>query len=285
MKDVILRCPGKNEIRELQALWSAIFGSVGMDAFFNILFDRELCVAAFNNKELCAMGYIVPTEGLVCREKIHGCAMIYSVATAPDHRGKGYAKAVVKQLAVKAHTLGYPIATLSPSDETLFEFYEKNCGFTDHFYTEEKLYTKTQLRSLPNANTSPQKVSAETYAQMREDLLGQHTYIRQGSSILEYQRMICDEVGGGLYRIGDSCAVIEVSDDSAIFVKELLSRSDNHDEIIAAIAEVYPSHKYIVRTPATSKNSKRFGMVKIEKRNSEDIMPAEPLSYYGLALD
>lgn len=294
MRDVILRNPDENEISKLKALWSEVFSSVGMDAFFNNLYENELCNAVFSGKELCAMGYLVPMGKLLCDGEALDCAMIYSVATAPLHRGKGYAKAVVDELVINARDLGYPVVVLLPSDDALFDFYRKNNGFEDWFYTNEQIYTKAGLPELHGKKIFLENISTEDYLRMRESLLSEHTYIKQDVRILEYQRLICDEMGGGLYRIGDSCAVLEVQDDLSVFVKELLSPEDNHSDVVGAIADAYPSQHYIVRTPATYGNRMRLGMIKREKKvpaESAPVAPAgspapsAPLPWYGLALD
>ncbi|MCL2250099.1 MAG: GNAT family N-acetyltransferase [Oscillospiraceae bacterium] len=296
MKNVVLRSPSADEECKLKELWSAIFSDIGMEDFFENLYNKSLCSAMFEDDKLCAMAFLIRAGELSYGEKLFNAAMIYSVATSPEHRGKGYAKAVVDELVDKAFSTGYSVALLSPSDDGLFEFYNKKNEFIDYFYVNEQSYNKEELSALPckdAATESLERVSAENYVTLRESLLGKSTHIKQDVRIFRYQQSICDEVGGGLYRVRDSCAVIEIQDDSSVFIKELLSPSDNVSEILSIITNKYPSHKYVVRTPVCSEisdklyhiNIKRFGMIKADKGvflhgNLHEFEP-----WYGLALD
>jgi len=293
MKNVVLRDPNADEESKLKELWSAIFSDIGMEDFFANLYSKSLCSAIFEDEELCAMAFLIRAGELSYDEKLYNAAMIYSVATSPEHRGKGYAKAVVDELVDKAFSVGYSVALLSPSDDGLFEFYNKKNEFADYFYVNEQSYTKDELIDLPCNGAMTERVSAESYVSLRESLLGKLTHIRQDAEIFKYQQSICDEVGGGLYRVHDSCAVIEIQDDSSVFIKELLSPNNNVSEILSIIANKYPSHKYVVRTPVSGEisdkfyqaNIKRFGMIKADKVefSHDNLHKFEP--WYGLALD
>jgi len=314
MKDIVLRSPSANDLDKLKSLWNTVFGSVAMDAFFAELYNSEMCYAVFSENELCAMGYLVEAGELMHKGEAFKTAMIYSVATASAFRGKGYAKAVVDELAAKAFSAGYPVVVLSPSEDSLFEFYEKKCGFSTRFYIYDYDYPKPVITAfsgekgeqptLSDSNIELKKISVEDYIKLRTSLLKEHTYIKLTARIFEYQKQICDEVGGGFYLFGDSCAIIEMQDDLSICVKELLSPHDNNNAFISAIAEKYPSDIYTVRTPASSGTTttentfirnkhnpsvsivkRRFGMIKTDKRSPPDIVSGEPLPWYGLALD
>jgi GNAT superfamily N-acetyltransferase len=296
MKNVVLRSPNADEEGKLKELWSAIFSDIGMDAFFANLYSKSLCSAMFEDEKLCAMAFLVRAGELSYGEKLFNAAMIYSVATSPKHRGKGYAKAVVDELVSKAFSIGYSVALLAPSDDGLFEFYNKKNEFADYFYVNEQSYTKEELIALPCREATIEgieRISAESYVTLRESLLGKLTHVKQDAEIFKYQQSICDEVGGGLYRINDSCAVIEIQDDSSVFIKELLSPNDSISEILSIISNKYPSHKYAVRTPVNGEisdkfyqaNIKRFGMIKADKAifSHDNLHKFEP--WYGLALD
>ncbi|MCL2222168.1 MAG: GNAT family N-acetyltransferase [Oscillospiraceae bacterium] len=312
MKDVVLRSPTDDDAGKLKALWSAVFSSVGMDSFFNILYDKELCSTVFRGNELCAMAYLVPTGELTCAGETLRAAMIYAVATVPEHRGKGYGKAVVDELSHQAHSLGFPVVVLAPSDDSLFSYYLNNNLFSEWFYIDELIYPREVISALLRAKAACnefsdaglrlEEISAFQYSKLRTSLLSGHTYIKQSDSIIEYQNRLCNEVGGGFYRFGDSCAIVEISDDSSVCVKEFLPQSDSAPTIyrqhyvydmITAIAEKYPADTYIVRTPAsretgseiTNRLTRRFGMIKADKRSSPGIVHGELLPWYGLALD
>jgi len=290
MKDIVLRSPSANDLDKLKSLWNTVFGSVAMDAFFDELYDEEMCFAVFSGKELCAMGYLVEAGELIYKGEAFKTAMIYSVATANAFRGKGYAKAVVDELVAKAFSAGYPVVVLSPSDDRLFEFYDKKCGFSTQFYVYDYDYPKPVIIASSGSNIELKKISAKDYVKLRTSLLKEHTYITHTARIFEYQKLICDEVGGGFYRFGDSCAIVEVQNNLTVCVKELLSPHDNNNAFISAIAEKYPADIYTVRAPAESGANvstlkRRFGMLRTENINIQNIAQSEPLPWYGPALD
>lgn len=297
MKDVVLRKPDENDIEALKNLWAEIFSSVGMDAFFECLYNRELCRAVFVGNQLAAMGFLVDTGELRSGGAALKAAMIYSVATAIEHRGNGYAKKVVEQLVSDAHDLGYLVVVLSPSNDGLFDFYREKNNFVDYFYIEEKIFEKAQIDALlqerdvksdfSGSSASLEEISPEIYVKMRNDLLSEFVFLSQSVGILRYQNLICDEVGGGLYRFGSSCAVVEVQDCLSICVKELLYTDDDYLEILLAITEKFPAHKYVVRTPAMGESEafRKLGMISTEKKDFAGSCHLKSFPWYGLALD
>jgi len=281
--------PNPSDIAELKNVWSVIFGNVGLDAFFDNLFRPEHCVIARNDNNIAAMGYLLPAGNIVTNSKAVPCAMIYSIATLPQYRGLGLGTTVVNALVNTAYDLGYPVAVLCPSEDSLFEYYRKNTTFQDYFYANELTYRNMSHMAEHNSHLALEELSIEEYLKLREKLLDSKTHISSDPSLLEYQQKLCNEFGGGLFRIGGSCATIECQSDGSVYVKELLTTDCDATQVLASITSMFPSTKHTVRTPARTGGfyvgNRRFGML---ASSDISIIGAEKIGHtpwYGLAFD
>ena len=106
--------------------------------------------------------------------------------------------------------------------------------------------------------------------------------------------MLCDKLGGGLFRIGDSCAVVECQTDGAVWIKELLTphgrnadlTSDlNVTDLIAPIVQKFPAREYVVRRPAPIGQGRRFGMLAFLDDLHDDFYVNGFVPWYGMAFD
>ena len=223
-----------------------------MQAFFYNLFTPDRCCAVIEGDAPVAAGYLIPAGNLVVEAHKTPCAMIYAVASLPEHRNRGYGTTVVRELITVAHSDGYPAVVLCPSDDSLFEFYSVRAGFRDWFYLSEQRFdgfTNTCPRDNRRCETlrpatRQKKLNSEVfppanhisrlhetgpgeYSLLREKLLSGIPHIEYDQCMLSYQSVICREYGGGLFKIetdyGTSCAVVEAPPDGPVAVKELLS--------------------------------------------------------------
>jgi GNAT superfamily N-acetyltransferase len=277
----------------LRGIWKNTFGSIGEEAFFRHFYNPELCIVVEYKSSLASVGYLVPFGEILCNLKSVPCAMIYSVATLPDCRGMGFGAAVTKELINLAHRLDYPAVVLCPHGDGLFDFYGKHTQLRDWFYIDEQI-----IKNVPVCNNAASliKVSPERYCELREKYLKSITHIRHDLRIMEYQAMLCNELGGGLYTVDDFCAVVERQADGAVWIKELLSpigvtgnisdTGPNHIDVLAAIAAKYPSSEYVFRYPVRTEKGCRFGMLALDNSEiSRDLMQITSKPWYGMAFD
>jgi len=268
-----------------------VFGSVGEEAFFLHYYDPKLCVIAEFDNDPASVGYLVPFGRILYGQESVQCAMIYSVATLPEYRGMGYGTAVVNELIKLARKLGYPAVILCPIDDKLFGYYGTRANMCDWFYVNEQVFSSALVSSDSVLLT---EVTINEYNIQREKLLEGIIHIEHDFYTLEYQSMLCDELGGGLFRIGDSCAVVEPQQDGAVWIKELLLpgsctddfTSDPHSiNALAAIAYKFPSSKYVVRTPSRISMGRRFGMIALPEDLKADLSDSITSPWYGMAFD
>ena len=288
MSEMLIRKPHPGEKPDLQDIWSLVFGNTGLNSFFELLYDERLCIIADAGGNPAAVGYLIPTGDLMLNHTQVPCAMIYSVATLPEHRGKGFGTAVVRKLICLARELDFPALVLCPSDGDLFEYYRRHTELKEYFYIKEQILdygqiTKRKLSDDCMAMLS--EVNVDEYIILRENLLSGTKYIRQGQNIIEYQVSLCKELGGGLFRIGDSCAVVEAESSGTVLIKELLTSGDNELDIAAAIASRFPAHSYIVRSPSSTGKGRRFGMLGLDTDAMINADPGTAEPWYGMGLD
>jgi len=275
---------------ELRRIWNRVFGGVGEEAFFIHYYNPKLCVIAEFDNDPASVGYLVPFSHILYGQESIPCAMIYSVATLPEFRGMGYGTVVVNELIRLARKLGYPAVALCPVDDKLFGYYGKRANMCDWFYVNEQVFSSVPVSSDPVLLT---EVSINEYNIQREELLKGITHIKHDFYTLEYQAMLCNELGGGLFRIGDSCAVVESQQDGAVWIKELLLpgwtddfTSDPHSiNALAAIAYKFPSSKYVVRTPSRIGAGRRFGMIALSDDLRAKLSDSTTSPWYGMAFD
>jgi len=291
MSEIIVRKPYISEIPALYDIWITVFGSIGLESFFKHFFDLKLCIIAEFNNSPAAMGYIIPAGDLIYDGESIRCAMIYSIATLPDSRSMGLGAAVVLSLISLANELGYPAVVLCPSEDSLFEYYKSFTGLCDWFYVNERIIHESSIDANPARIT---EISVNEYFSLREKLLDGIVHIKQDLRILEYQALLCLELGGGLFRIGDSCAVVEYQTDCTLWVKELLTPEGIIDDLVsdsyavqtmASIMKKFPAREYLVRSPSQINKGRRFGMLVIHENSYNALYESTTAPWFGMAFD
>jgi len=288
MSGSVLRNPSAGDKPQLYSIWDTVFGGIGKDSFFDCFYDDDLCVFAEIEGAAAAAGYLVPTGEIIYGSISVPCAMIYSVATLPTYRGMGIGTAVVSELIRTARKLGFPAVVLSPMNDDLFGFYSTRTGMREFFYVAEKIVdceracgNPTGLKDLKDLKD----ISATEYLRLRENLLDGSVHIKQDVKILEYQLMLCNELGGGLFRFGDSCAAVECQEDGGVWIKELLASGTKDEGFVSAIAAKFPADEYTVRFPSNLKHGRRFGMLDLQDDVFGDLSKTNPAPWYGMAFD
>ena len=291
MNEIITRNPRADEVPALRDIWKNTFGSIGEESFFRHYYNPEFCIVAEYDNAAATVGYLVPYGEIVCGSETIRSAMIYSVATVPQCRGMGLGTAVVNELIKKAYKSGFPAVVLCPSSDELFDYYSKQTGFRDWFYTDE-----LTLKAVPAVtnNASIIEINATEYNTQREELLKGITHIKHDIYALEYQVLLCNELGGGLFRIDDSCAVVECQPDGVVWIKEFLTPGGLIDDfaesltakdMLAAIVCLFPADEYLIRHPARIGKGRRFGMLTLSKELKNEPVFEDSVPWYGMAFD
>jgi len=289
--EITIRNPKTEEAAALRHIWKTVFGTNDDEAFFNYYFKPSGCIAAGPESAPVSAGYFLPIGNIICGSHVIPCAMIYAVATLPEHRRKGYGAAVVRALISAGEAAGYPAVILCPSGDELFGYYSANTELREWFYASERDYELPLKATGQSGQSGLSRLSAEEYRVLRNTLLAGKPHVEADLRAIEYQNLLCGLSGGGLYRFessqGVSCAAVERAPGGMIWVKELLTSAGNEAEFVSAISAVYPGSVYRVRSMARSDNTacKRFGMLAMPDELCRELDTKCAFPWYGLAYD
>ena len=254
--DTTTRAARDDETGALRHIWKTVFGDGDVSLFFDHYFDPDLCVVADREGVPAAAGYLLPTGSISFGERAAPCAMVYGVATLPEHRNLGLGAAVVRSLVTLGYSAGFPAIALCPSNDSLFGYYSARTGFRDWFYIHERRFDSAPA-TVSEARLS--EVSPHDYGRLRERFLSGIPHLELDIRALSYQGLLCKEYGGGLFAVetpgGDSCVVVERQDGGVMWIKELLAREGFEGCALSSVASAFPAGQYVVRTPAERDNS------------------------------
>lgn len=324
LNNLIIRNPRYDEAASLKYMWTVVFGDAGKSSFFRHMFTCDRAIVALNDGKIVAMGHLIPTGELVISNHTSlRCAMIYGLATLPDYRGMGIGKVLTNSLVAMADEISCPAVVLCPSDDSLFEFYSKHTGFREWFYALEREYfalpaslnsttkfdynekypkssdsdvtpsEKSYITPALSSDIKLERLLSKDYMKMREGFLKDSTHIRQNEQSWKFQSALCAELGGGLFRIGSSCAVIERLPGDVVMVKELLIHDEGTHEnnlrfLVSIIAGEFPAQKYIIRSIAPHGKGRRFGMLMLSDAadsKSKTMINQNYSPWYAMAFD
>jgi len=246
------RRPLVGETSDLIQIWKTVFDDGDDDGFFSYYYDPELSVVATHEGVPTAAGYLLPAGNIVFGNLCVPCAMIYAVATLPEHRNLGYGSAVVNELIATGHRTGYSAIALCPATDSLFGYYSARTKLRECFYVTERILDDIQPCA---GQTTLCAISPDEYHRLRKTMLKDIPHLEPDRRALLYQQLLTKKLGGGLFRAetssGDvSCAVIERRFDGSLWIKELLTSGCHEADVLSAIASDFPASKYCIRTPA-----------------------------------
>ncbi|HZJ75913.1 MAG TPA: GNAT family N-acetyltransferase [Clostridia bacterium] len=154
----------KNEfINELKTLWHDTFGDSEeyLNAFFNGVYKDENTLVYIENKKPVAALYIIPYTMLYNGREIK-VAYLYALATKPAFRGRGIMAQLIEKSFDVCKSRGYGLITLIPSENSLFNYYER-FGFKSVFNRTiiEKDIDEVKRKAANNAPILLKKCDAE----------------------------------------------------------------------------------------------------------------------------
>ena len=289
------RTSHQNDIPALKALWKTVFGDREsiIEAFFEHYYNPEFTIVQDCDGQLASACYLLPVGDFVlCDGNSFQCAMIYSVATLPSFRGRGFGGDIVKYAVEHAQSLGYPAIVLCPSDDGLFAYYEKNTGFTDGFFADEAIISINDIPEDGSVIINP--ITPNEYRAAREKFLAGIPHIAMNERGISYQHHLSLESGGGLFAIisgrkAIGCAAVEVADGDVCIKELLLDDEYSAMDVLSAVAAQVPAKNYTVRTPAGRRGSlgaktRRFGMI-ADISVKQGIAASAGDAWFGFAFD
>ncbi len=205
------------------------------DALFALGFPAHL-VAMGEGKDLASMLFALPYD-IVTEDGRKEANYLYAVATAKAHRGKGYAKKLLRRVAER----GTPVF-LRPMSPSLFDFY-KSAGFVPF-----SPYREWQGDAADGDTAGFTALSKEAYLCARDRFL-KPPYCRMSADFLS----LSFSLGGAVGLDGRFAALYERDGDTVLF-KEWWG-----DVALApAAAKFLNASKFVARTP--DKDGTPFGV-------------------------
>ncbi|QOX65394.1 GNAT family N-acetyltransferase [Anoxybacterium hadale] len=297
-----MRIAKTGDLEKLKLIWKLCFGDEDqyIDTYFNYRNWKEETAVLLKDGQIVSMLSMIPADIVLEEGTRQKSAMIYGVATHPDHQKMGLADELMRfcNQYLAAQEIGTTF--LVPAGESLFRFYEKR-GYKEAFYLCQRELTGIQARKLEVPDRLSLKLCVAEpveYNAARRSFLAGSTYIDYRDEEIRHQKRISNQSGGDLYLIqrdGETatagkasvigCAVIEQSSELTV-IKELLAEEQYLASAVKHIGGIIPADRYLVRTPAFSGRSlggivSAFGMVRI---NNGDMFPSDQ-AYLGIAFD
>ena len=205
------------------------------EALFALGYPKHL-VAMGEGSELASMLFALPYD-IVTESETVQANYLYAVATAKAHRGKGYAKKLLRRVAER----GIPVF-LRPMSPSLFDFY-KDAGFLPF-----SPYREWSGSAQDGDTAGFAKLSKEEYLAARDGFL-KPPYCRMSTDFLS----LSFSLGGAVGLEGRFAALYEYEDDTLLF-KEWWG-----DTSLAPVAAKFlGAAKFTARTP--DKNGTPFGV-------------------------
>ena len=196
------------------------------EALFALGFPTHL-VAMGEGKDLASMLFALPYD-IVTENGTQKAHYLYAVATAKQHRGKGYAKKLLRRVAER----GTPVF-LRPMSPSLFDFY-KSAGFVPF-----SPYREWQGDAADGDTAGFSALSKEEYLAARDGFL-QPPYCRMTTDFLS----LSFSLGGAVGCTGRFVALYERNGDTALF-KEWWGET----AMAPQAAKFLGAAKFVARTP------------------------------------
>lgn len=294
MAEIITKTSSFDEVSRLKEIWSLAFGDEAayIDRFFEYLYSPGATMTLRADGVLAAAIYTFPMRALVFPDRRRmSTSITYALGTDTAMLGYGYGMACMDASLDMQAENGYDLSAQVPANDTLFTQYNRRIGYCDAFYVRE---ARLPAPSAGGGGLSLSPVTPIEYGLLREAQLSNVAHLEFDDMGLIYQKHLCADAEGGLYRIDGlaerGCAIIERLPDDVVFIKELLISDGSILNALAAVAAFYQGSSYVVRTPSDrgipiGGEVRRFAMAKFFGKNAGTELKPEDNAYFGPAYD
>lgn len=212
----------------LTALWCSCFEDSEklVTEFFRLLPRMGAGLTAEADGRLAGMAYALTGFTLTDGNYEKNCGYIYAVAVEKSFRHLGAGRALTKAAAKKAREMGAEMICTLPAEESLYGWYRDILGV-------KKALCRSKTLIKGEALLPCRRLGHAEYSHIREELLQKTPHVRLSSSCLEFQRILCEEYGGGLFSCGGGIAAAYM-DGGKARIKELVCLNEKEREPVAA---------------------------------------------------
>lgn len=223
----------------LHRLWETVFGDPPelVEAFFYHFPPEVAGWVVRREDKICSAAYLLPGNWYLDGSSFHPAGYVYAVATAPEERGKGYARRLMRTLADAAESRDLLLYT-RPAEASLFSWYAKNMGAEQISRMCEQVIDLDLTRPLLPCS----RISPAEYAALRENLLAQTPHIVLAEPFLRLQERYSD----GFYAVGSGCAAA-VQQEKTLYLSELLTAEAQQYAAVQSLLHVFRLPRAVVR--------------------------------------
>ena len=236
----------RSDLPALTVLWQTCFGDKPAEIrkFWDALFPHIRVFLMRDGTRPVAMVCALPVTLTDTDGEGYPAVYFYALCTAPQFRGKGIAKQLLRFAEASVQKDGAQFAALVPAEVSLFSYYQA-LGYRTSCYRQEASVSASNV----SGTVSP--LSPEGYYALRE-LSMQGGFISYGLPLLRYQQE-------ALYRVetaGDVCCALARKENTQLVVQELIPFVP---EAAALLAQQLGCTDAVVCGPG---GTKPFGMMK-----------------------
>jgi len=217
------------DIPALIKLWHQVFGDPEslIKEFFRLLPHTGTGHLAEVDGELAGAAYMLRGLDYVNGTELIPCGYVYAVATDRRFRGMGIGAALSKAAAHSAGQWHAKAVCTLPAEDSLYPWYEKLIGVKAALYRK-----RTELACA--ALLPCLKVSAADYLIRREDSLAGKPHLSVSLHNMDFQRLLCETYGGGLF-MGDAFMGFGYKEEDCAIIKELICDDELKQSAAASI--------------------------------------------------
>ncbi|MBP2654033.1 MAG: hypothetical protein H6Q73_1602 [Firmicutes bacterium] len=266
-----VRFSSSDEIARLKQIWKRCFGDSDryIDFFYNNRYKPEETIILLDDGEIATMLVTFPMRIMGPDGRSFSTMYLYAFGTDPKFRGRGFGTQIISFADRHLSLQGLDTAITVPADDGMFEYFGRE-GYTESFFMREARIWRKEIR--PNAfGGEITKALPVDYNVVRNGCLAGTLHVQYDDEAMEYQKKLSVEAGADIYIINvngvTGCATLEINEDGAVFVKELLLPDEYLQAGLALISDILPVDYYNVRTPAFAGENlggkvRHYGMIK-----------------------
>lgn len=281
------------ELEREKELWKLCFGDD--DAYIDYFYEKRPItdtLVLLEDGVLWTMLALFPVEVVLPDGEKLKSAYIYALATHPDVRKKGFGRFILSYVDFYLKEQGMDCVTIEPAEAALHRFFS-SAGFSECFALR-KVEMMNYMAGKRTEGDTMESVSPAEYRAIRERLLAGNLYVSYDEDVLDYQRGVVQNAGGGLYRLMvdgvEGCACAEFTAEETVGVKELIIPTPQMPRAAALLADELSAVRYHIRTPAfwdglPGSYPQPFAMIKWYDPSREKAWRDQSRGYMGLGFD
>jgi GNAT superfamily N-acetyltransferase len=278
---------------QLSALWQTVFGDAPAYTalFFDTCFCPEQVLLWVEDKKILSMMFLLPVS---LRDENGNCTRgrcLYAGATHPEHRGKGYFRALFRETDRRIGEWGESFALMHPAEESLYAFYH-TLGYETAFTCTEITLAKTSHETECFVNPLSEEAFCALY---REFGISRENVPLWDASVLPfvYRDALAD--GGGAFSVACAektiaCGIFCRPDEDTVLIKDIACC--NTEAVFPALQKNWPEKKIILRLSQKMAKkwdagavSQPFGMIKYSKEPFDNGALLREPGFMGAVLD